>query len=92
MYPLEEIMKVPVTLDKESTISHAIRIMTDKKIGRVLVSENQKISSIATEKDMVFFLLNDQSEEKLDEIPIKKITKRSCPYLNLQQSRVAQKR
>jgi CBS domain-containing protein len=83
LYPLEEIMKVPVTLDKESTVSNAMRIMANKKIGRVLISENQKITSIATEKDMVFFLLNDQSEKKLEDISIQKIMK---PVLSVSES------
>lgn len=68
-------MKKPVILEKDATISDAIRIMANKKIGRVLVSENQNITAIATEKDMVFFLLDDQSEKKIEEIPLQKITK-----------------
>jgi len=76
-------MKVPVTLGKDAVISEAIRIMANKKIGRILVSDNQKITSIATEKDMVFFLLNDQSEKKLEEIPIHKIMK---PVLSVSES------
>lgn len=76
-------MKVPVTLGKDAAISDAIRIMANKKIGRILLSDNQKITSIATEKDMVFFLLNDQSEKKLEEIPIHKIMK---PVLSVSES------
>lgn len=83
MYPIEEIMKVPVTLDKKSTVSDAMRIMANKKIGRVLVSYDQKITSIVTEKDLVFFLLNEQSEKKLNDIPIHKITK---PLLSVSES------
>ncbi len=83
MYPIEEIMKKPVTLSKDATISDAIKIMANKKIGRILVSENQKIVAITTEKDMVFFLLNDQSEKKLEEIPIHKIMK---PVLSVSES------
>ena len=83
MYPIEEIMKKPVTLSKDATVSDAIRIMANKKIGRILVSEGQKIVAIVTEKDMVFFLLNDQSEKKLEEIPIQKIMK---PVLSVSES------
>lgn len=68
-------MKVPVTLSKDAAISDAIRIMSNKKIGRILLLNNQKITDIVTEKDMVFFLLNDQSEKKLEEISISKIMK-----------------
>ena len=83
MYTIEEIMKKPVTLGKDATISDAIKIMANKKIGRILVSDNQKIVAIATEKDMVFFLLNDQSEKKLEEIPIQKVIK---PVLSVSES------
>mgnify|MGYP001589317261 FL=1 len=83
MYPIEEIMKKPVTLSKDATVSDAIRIMANKKIGRILVSEGQKIVAIVTEKDMVFFLLNDQSEKKIEEIPIQKIMK---PVLSVSES------
>lgn len=83
MYPIEEIMKKPVTLSKDATVSDAIRIMANKKIGRILVSEGQKIVAIVTEKDMAFFLLNDQSEKKLEEIPIQKIMK---PVLSVSES------
>lgn len=83
MYPVEEIMKVPVTLSKDATISDVIRIMSNKKIGRILLLDNQKITDIVTEKDMVFFLLNDQSEKKLEEIPISKIMK---PVLSVSES------
>lgn len=83
MYPIEEIMKKPITLDKGATVSDAIRIMANKKVGRILVSDNQKIVAIATEKDMVFFLLNDQSEKKLEEIQLQKIIK---PVLSVSES------
>lgn len=83
MYPLEEIMKKPITLEKDASISDAMRIMSNKKIGRTLVSENQKITGIVTEKDMMFFLLGDQSEKKLEEIPIQKITK---PVMSVSES------
>jgi len=76
-------MKKPVTLEKDAVISDAMRIMANKKIGRILVSENQKITDIVTEKDMVFFLLGDQSEKKLEEIPIQKITK---PVMSVSES------
>jgi CBS domain-containing protein len=76
-------MKVPVTLSKDATISDVIRIMSNKKIGRILLLDNQKITDIVTEKDMVFFLLNDQSEKKLEEMPISKIMK---PVLSVSES------
>jgi len=76
-------MKKPVTLSNNATISDAIKIMTNKKIGRIMVTENQKINAIVTEKDMVFFLLHDQSEKKLEEISLQKIIK---PILSVPES------
>ena len=67
--------KKPITLNSDATISDAMKIIVNKKIGRILVTENQKVVAIVTEKDLVFFLLNDQSEKKIEEIPLKTIIK-----------------
>ena len=75
MYPVEHMMKKPITLNSDATISDAMKIIVNKKIGRILVTENQKVVAIVTEKDLVFFLLNDQSEKKIEEIPLKTIIK-----------------
>jgi CBS domain-containing protein len=49
--------------------------MLDKKIGRVLVAENEKITSIVTEKDLGLFLLKDKSDRTLQQIPLSELTK-----------------
>lgn len=68
-------MNNPITIDIESTIEDIMKIMVDKKIARVLVVENKKITSIITEKDLGLFLLRDDSDRTLRQIPIKELIK-----------------
>lgn len=68
-------MKIPITIDKESTIADVTKIMLDKKISRVLVTENGKINSIITEKDLGLFLLKDKSDRTLQQIPLSELTR-----------------
>jgi len=80
---LEELMHTPLTIDIESTIADVAKIMLDKKISRVLVTENEKIISIVTEKDLGFFLLKDKSDRTLQQIPLSELVK---PILTISQS------
>ena len=75
MSRLEELMNSPITLDIESTIGEIVKTMVEKKIGRVLVTENKKITSIITEKDLGLFLLKDKSDRTLQQIPTKELVK-----------------
>jgi len=72
---LENLMKAPITIDKESTIADVVKIMLDKKISRVLVTENGKINSITTEKDLGLFLLKDKSDRTLQQIPLSELAR-----------------
>lgn len=76
-------MKNPATIDIKSSIFDAIRKMREEKIGRLLVSENEKISKIITEKDIGLFLFKDASERKLDEISLREL---STPVLSVDES------
>lgn len=67
----------------ESTIADVTKIMLEKKIGRVLVIENEKITSIITEKDLGLFLLKDKSDRTLQQIPLSELAK---PILTISQS------
>lgn len=50
----EDIMtKSLITIDVDAAIGEAARIMSDKKIRRLLVTENRKIVGIVTEKDVL---------------------------------------
>jgi CBS domain-containing protein len=73
MSSLVSIMNTPITISKKATVYDAIKQLRDKKISRLLVSEDDKITSIITEKDVGLFLLTDQSERKLEQIPIAEV-------------------
>jgi CBS domain-containing protein len=75
MSQLENLMSTPITVDKKSKVADVIKIMLDKKIGRVLVTENEKITSIVTEKDLGLFLLKDKSDRTTQQIPLSELTK-----------------
>ncbi|MDH3736760.1 MAG: CBS domain-containing protein [Nitrosopumilus sp.] len=75
MSQLEELMSIPITINKESTIADVTNIILDKKISRVLVTENENVTSIITEKDLGLFLLNDKSDRTLQQIPLNELTK-----------------
>ena len=68
-------MNAPITIPHESTVYDAIRKLRANKISRLLVPENNAITSILTEKDIGLFLLSDQSERRLEQIPISEIIK-----------------
>ena len=75
MSHFEELMSNPITIPKESTIADIAKIMLDEKIGRVLVTESAKITSIVTEKDLGMFLLADKSDRTLKQIPTNELAK-----------------
>lgn len=51
---VREIMSSPlVTIDYETPIGLAVKIMTEKNIRRLLVTENGKITAIVTERDLL---------------------------------------
>lgn len=83
MSQLEELMNSPITIDIESTIAEVTKIMLEKKISRVLVTENEKITSIVTEKDLGLFLLKDKSDRTLQQIPLSELSK---PIITTSQS------
>jgi CBS domain-containing protein len=75
MSPLEKLMSTPITIEMESTIADIVKIMLENKIGRVVVTENKKITSIVTEKDIGLFLLKDKSDRTLQQIPLSELVR-----------------
>jgi CBS domain-containing protein len=71
----KDLMNVPITIDKNSTVYHVIRQLLDKKISRLLVQEGEKITGIVTQKDLGLFLLNDTSDRNLEQIPLSVVVK-----------------
>ena len=63
----------PRTIKLESSLEDVIKKIIDEKKSRLLITENDKITGLVTEKDLGFFLLTDVSERKLEEIPLSEI-------------------
>lgn len=69
----KDYLNSPRTIKLESTLADVIKKIIDEKKSRLLVTENDKIIGLVTEKDLGFFLLTDDTERKLDEIPLSEI-------------------
>lgn len=80
MSSVNTIMKKPITIAPDSSLFDVIRILRDRGISRLLVSNG---NSIVTEKDVGLFLLTASTERKLDEISISELTK---PLLDIDSS------
>ena len=76
-------MKKPITIKNDFVISDVIKKILEQKISRILISKDNDIIGIVTEKDLGFFLLNDSSGRKLDEIHLAEIVK---PLLSINES------
>ncbi len=68
-------MNIPITIDMDSMIGGVTKRMLDKKISRLLVTENEKITSIITEKDLGLFLLKDKSDRTLQQIQLNELAR-----------------
>ena len=69
-------MNEPVTIEGVESLSSAIAKLLSKQISRLLVTESGSHVGIITEKDIGNFLLGDDSEKNLDDIPVSKIMKK----------------
>ena len=63
-------MKDPITVDKTTSVADALRKMVNDDISRVLISDNGEPVGVVTERDVGLFLLTEQTERKIDEVPI----------------------
>ena len=68
-------MNTPRTIKHDSSLSDVLKKIIDEKKSRLLVTENNKITGLVSEKDLGIFLFMDVSERKLDEIPLSEIVK-----------------
>ena len=75
MTQLRTIMKKPIVVENDSSLYHAISKMLQENISRLLVKIDDAYG-IITEKDIGMFLLNDDSEKNLDQIPVSQIMNR----------------
>ena len=76
MSEIDSILKKPITVEKNSSLSHVISELLKNKISRLIVTNENAPVGIITEKDLGLFLLTDDSEKNLDDIPVSQIMNR----------------
>ena len=76
MSDLDYLFKKVITVKKSSSLSHVISKLLKNKISRLIVTDEKLPVGIITEKDIGLFLLNDDTERKLDDIPLSEIVKK----------------
>jgi len=76
MSNVKQIMKKPITIENSASLFKAMAHMTNSKISRLLTTNDSgNIVGIITEKDIGFFLLVNDSEKNLTEIPVSDVAK-----------------
>ena len=71
----KDYMNNPRTIKHSSNLDEVLRKFIDEKKSRLLVNNDEKITGLISEKDLGLFLLTEQNEEKLENIPLTKIMK-----------------
>ena len=69
-------MNTPITIKYESSLADVLKKIIDVKKSRLLVTEKETITGLVSEKDLGLFLLTDNTERKLDAIPLSEIVKK----------------
>ena len=69
-------MNVPITINSSARVSDVLKKLLELKKSRLLVTDNNMITEIVSEKDIGLFLYLDQSDRKLGDIPISEISKK----------------
>ncbi|KAF6246592.1 histidine kinase [Nitrosopumilus sp. b3] len=72
----KDFMNTPRTIKYESSLADVLKKIIDEKKSRLLVTENGKITGIVSEKDLGIFLLTDETERTLEDIPLSEIIKK----------------
>lgn len=68
-----EYKNTPRTIKLESNLDQILKKVIDEKKSRILTTEDNKVTGLVTEKDLGFFLLTDDTERKLEDIPVSEI-------------------
>jgi CBS domain-containing protein len=82
MSDLNSILKKPLTTEKNSSLSHVISELLKHNISRLIVTDENLPVGIITEKDIGLFLLNDDTEKNLDDIPVSQIMNKITSVLD----------
>lgn len=69
-------MNTPISIDNSAHLDMVLKKIIDEKKSRLLVTNNGKISEIISEKDLGLFLFSDQTQRKLNQIPISEVSKK----------------
>jgi len=69
-------MSKPITIDRTSNLSHVLKKMLDEKKSRLLINNDNLITDIVSEKDLGLFLFSDNTERKLENVPLSDISKK----------------
>ena len=69
MSELLSIYKKPITVDADTSLDRVISILLKNNISRIILTKDNAPTGIITEKDIGLFLLNDDSERNLTDIP-----------------------
>ncbi|MCA9826866.1 MAG: CBS domain-containing protein [Nitrosopumilus sp.] len=69
----KDYFNTPRTIKSNSNLADVLKKIIDERKSRILITDNGKITGLVTEKDLGLFLLTDNSERKLDEIPLSEI-------------------
>jgi CBS domain-containing protein len=73
MSDLDYLFKKPITVEKNTSLSHVIAELLKNNISRLVVIDEKSPVGIITEKDIGLFLLTEETEKNLDEIQVSKI-------------------
>ena len=76
MKTAQDYMNTPRTIKYESSLADVLKKIIDEKKSRILVTENGIVTGLVSEKDLGLFLLTDESQRKLDAIPLSQIFKK----------------
>ena len=79
---LNSILKKPLTTEKNSSLSHVISELLKHNISRLIITDKNLPVGIITEKDIGLFLLNDDTEKNLDDIPVSQIMNKITSVLD----------
>ena len=63
----------PRTIKLESNLDQVLKKIIEERKSRILTTQDNIVTGLVTEKDLGFFLLTDETERKLEDIPVSEI-------------------